>query len=190
MKKLVVIVFVVLAAIVLILVSYPYMVSVQRLEVTRTVRVFKLSSTAFSDGGRMPERYTCMGLDVSPPLRWEGYPLETRSFTLIVEDIDAPGGVFTHWIIYNIPANVSMLEEEVEKVSVLPSGVMQGLNDFGRIGYGGPCPPAGKPHRYIFKIFALDAVLDIKPAASRNEVLKALENHIIGKAELTGIFSR
>jgi phosphatidylethanolamine-binding protein (PEBP) family uncharacterized protein len=90
MKKLVVIVFVVLAAIVLILVSYPYMVSVQRLEVTRTVRVFKLSSTAFSDGGRMPERYTCMGLDVSPPLRWEGYPLETRSFTLIVEDIDAP----------------------------------------------------------------------------------------------------
>jgi Raf kinase inhibitor-like YbhB/YbcL family protein len=83
-----------------------------------------------------------------------------------------------------------MLEEEVEKVSVLPSGVMQGLNDFGRIGYGGPCPPAGKPHRYIFKIFALDAVLDIKPAASRNEVLKALENHIIGKAELTGIFSR
>jgi hypothetical protein len=190
MKKLVVVILVVLVVVVLALLLYPYIVPVQRLEVTKTVKVFKLSSTAFSNGGRIPERYTCIGLDVSPPLRWEGYPLEAKSLTLIVEDVDAPGGVFTHWIIYNIPGSVSMLEEGIEKVSVLSSGAMQGLNDFGRIGYGGPCPPAGKPHRYIFKIFALDTILDVKPAASKNEVLKALENHIIGEAELTVIFSR
>jgi len=93
MKKLVVVILVVLVVVVLVLLSYPYIVPVQRLEVTRTVRVFKLSSTAFSDGGRIPERYTCIGLDVSPPLIWEGYPLEAKSFTLIVEDVDAPGGV-------------------------------------------------------------------------------------------------
>ena len=190
MKRLTVIVLMVLATVSLTLLSYSYMASIQKPGVTKTIEIFKLSSTAFSNGGRIPERYTCIGLDVSPPLRWEGYPLEAESFTLIVEDVDAPGGVFTHWIIYNIPGSVSMLEEGVEKVSVLSSGAMQGLNDFGRIGYGGPCPPAGKPHRYIFKIFALDTMLDVKPAASKNEILKALENHIIGEAELTGIFSR
>jgi Raf kinase inhibitor-like YbhB/YbcL family protein len=190
MKKLVVVAFAFSVVVALIILSYLYIVPVQKLEVTKTVKLFKLSSTAFSDGRWIPERYTCIGLDVSPPLRWEGYPFEAESFTLIVEDVDAPRGVFTHWIIYNIPRSVSMLEEGVEKVSILSSGAMQGLNDFGRIGCGGPCPPAGKPHRYTFNIFTLNIMLDVKPAASKNEILKALQNHIIGEAELTGIFLR
>jgi Raf kinase inhibitor-like YbhB/YbcL family protein len=151
---------------------------------------FKLGSETFSDGGVIPAKYTCDGLDVSPPLHWSDYPLTTESFVLIVEDIDAPGGIFTHWLLYNLPANINRLEEVVEKVDELPSGALQGVNDFGRVGYGGPCPPPGKPHRYVFKMYALDEVLDLKPRMSRQELLNSIKGHVIAEAHLTGIYSR
>jgi Raf kinase inhibitor-like YbhB/YbcL family protein len=151
---------------------------------------FKLGSEAFSDGGVIPAKYTCDGLDVSPPLHWSDYPPTTKSFVLIVEDVDAPGGIFTHWLLYNIPANINRLEEGVEKVDKLPSGALQGVNDFGRVGYGGPCPPSGKPHRYVFKMYALDEVLDLKPRMSRQELLNSIKGHVIAEARLTGTYSR
>ncbi|MCL7393387.1 MAG: YbhB/YbcL family Raf kinase inhibitor-like protein [Thaumarchaeota archaeon] len=151
---------------------------------------FILESPAFRDNGRIPEKYTCDGLDTSPPLRWRDQPPGTKSFAIIVEDPDAPGGIFTHWIVYNIPADVNQLDEGIEPAGELPGGIMQGLNDFGRIGYGGPCPPPGKPHRYVFRIYALDTMLELGPAASKNELLKLMKGHILAEATLTGIYSR
>lgn len=154
------------------------------------VKRFNLTSSVFGNGERIPDKYTCKGTDLSPPLRWEGYPEETVSFVLIVEDPDAPGGTFTHWVIYNIPAHVSELGEGVSKVERLPFGALQGLNDFNKVGYGGPCPPPGKPHRYVFKIYALDTMLDLDPGASKDDVLKAMGGHILAETTLTGIYSR
>ena len=167
-----------------------YLGVIQKPKEVPSIKVFRLTSPAFRNGEVIPKRYTCEGLDISPPLNWSGYPSETKSFVLIVEDPDAPGGVFTHWIAYNIPADVNELKEGLEKVEKLPSGIMQGVNDFGRIGYGGPCPPPGKPHRYVFKLYALDVVLDLKPGASKDEVLKAMSGHILAEATLTGLYSR
>jgi len=151
---------------------------------------FTLMSTAFKDHERIPEKYTCEGLDVSPPLRWEGYPAETVSFVLIVEDPDAPGGTFTHWIVYNIPSDVNELEEGASTMGKLPPGALQGRNDFGKIGYGGPCPPPGKAHRYVFKLYALDSMLDLGAGADRSDVLKAIRGHVLAEASLTGLYSR
>jgi Raf kinase inhibitor-like YbhB/YbcL family protein len=157
---------------------------------TTLITGFILESPAFRDNGRIPEKYTCDGLDTSPPLRWRDQPPGTKSFAIIVEDPDAPGGIFTHWIVYNIPADVNQLDEGIEPAGELPGGIMQGLNDFGRIGYGGPCPPPGKPHRYVFRIYALDTMLELGPAASKNELLKLMKGHILAEATLTGIYSR
>lgn len=151
---------------------------------------FSLTSPAFGDHERIPDKYTCDGADLSPPLHWEGHPKETVSFVLIVDDPDAPAGTFTHWVIYNIPGDVNKLEEGVPQVEKLPFGALQGVNDFNQIGYGGPCPPSGKPHRYVFKMYALDTVLDLGPGASKDEVLKAMSEHILAEATLTGIYSR
>jgi len=170
-----------------------YLVLTQRHgEVGRPVLAmgFRLTSTAFSEVGLIPSKYTCDGLDVSPPLRWEGYPLQTASFAIIMEDPDAPGGVFTHWLIYNIPPSLNKLDEDVPKSGELPFGALQGLNDFGGIGYGGPCPPPGKPHRYVFKIYALDSRLDLGPGATRSELMRAMEGHVVAEASLTGVYSR
>ncbi|MCD6341785.1 MAG: YbhB/YbcL family Raf kinase inhibitor-like protein [Thaumarchaeota archaeon] len=147
-------------------------------------------STAFEDLERIPEKYTCEGLDVSPPLRWKGYPAETVSFVLIVEDPDAPGGTFTHWIVYNIPSDVNELEEGASTMGKLPPGALQGRNDFGKIGYGGPCPPPGKAHRYVFKLYALDSMLDLGAGADRSDILKAIRGHVLAEASLTGLYSR
>lgn len=155
-----------------------------------TVTSFKLSSKEFDNGEVIPIKYTCDGMDISPPLQWDGYPSNTKSFVLIVEDVDAPGRVFTHWLMYNIPGNVDKLEEGVEKIERLPSGALQGVNDFNEVGYGGPCPPPGKPHRYIFRIYALDETLDLKPRLSKKELLDSIKGHVIGEAELTGLYSR
>jgi len=181
---------VLIAVILIISLLAVYMGMVRKPETIPPIKTFKLTSPAFEEGGYIPRKYTCEGDDVSPPLSWEDYPSETKSFVLIVEDPDAPRGVFTHWIAYNIPADVNMLEEGVERVEKLPSGIMQGVNDFGRIGYGGPCPPPGKPHRYVFKLYALDVVLDLEPGASKDEVLKAMSGHILAEATLTGLYSR
>ena len=169
-----------------------YPIGPERIETTLTkspVR-FVLTSPAFKGGETIPKKYTCDGVDVSPPLSWSGFPAGTKSFVLIVEDPDAPGGIFTHWIAYNISSEITSLPENVEKVERLVNGVLQGMNNFGKIGYNGPCPPPGSKHRYYFRIYALDCYIDLPPGATREEILKAIEGHVIGEAELLGYYKR
>ena len=151
---------------------------------------FKIASTAFDDGGMIPRKFTCDGPDASPPLRWTSMFAATQSFALIVDDPDAPVGTWVHWVLYNIPANTSELPEGMEKQEQLANGAMQGRNDFRRIGYGGPCPPSGKPHRYYFKLYALDTTLALKPGATKSELERAMKSHILGEAELMGRYGR
>jgi Raf kinase inhibitor-like YbhB/YbcL family protein len=151
---------------------------------------FAISSTAFPDGGDIPRKFTCDGADVSPELSWTEPPPGTQSFTLIADDPDAPGGTWTHWVLYDLPAAATGLAEGVNKIDELPGGERQGRNDFRKIGYNGPCPPPGKPHRYFFKIYALKGKLDLKPGASRQEVEQALQNLVLGQAEWMGRYRR
>jgi Raf kinase inhibitor-like YbhB/YbcL family protein len=150
----------------------------------------KLTSMAFAEGQLTPTKYTCDGADVSPPLQWSEVPLGTKNFALICDDPDAPVGTWVHWVIYGLPATTRELPEKVAPTESLPSGAKQGLNDFRRIGYGGPCPPPGKPHRYCFKLYALDAELVLKPRATKQELLRAMEGHILAEAQLMGIYQR
>ena len=136
---------------------------------------FEISSTAFPDGGMIPKKFTCDGADVSPPLSWTPAPAGTQSFALIMDDPDAPAGTWVHWVIYNLPADTRELPEGVEKQKQLASRAIQGRNDFRRIGYGGPCPPPGKPHRYYFKLYALDTELTLKAEATKPELERAHE---------------
>ena len=157
---------------------------------TKSLSRFILTSSAFKSGEDIPEEYTCDGADVSPPLSWSGFPAGTKSFILIVEDPDAPGGIFTHWIAYNISSKITSFPENVEKVGKLSNGIIQGMNNFGKIGYNGPCPPHGSRHRYYFRIYALDCYVDLPPGATREEVLKIIKGHVIGEAELLGYYER
>ncbi len=149
-----------------------------------------LSSTAFQEGGSIPDRYTCQGQDVSPPLSWREPPAGTQSLALIVYDLDSAGGRFTHWVIFNIPVTSLELAEAVSTQPRLPSGARQGKNDFGNIGYGGPCPPSGKPHRYRFVLYALDCPLDLEAGASKKQVLDAMADHVIAQGQLIGAYQR
>ncbi|MGA3263326.1 MAG: YbhB/YbcL family Raf kinase inhibitor-like protein [Terracidiphilus sp.] len=151
---------------------------------------FALQSTAFANGGEIPRKYTCDGADLSPALSWENVPAGTQSLALIADDPDAPVGTWTHWIIWNIPAQAAALVEGVPKVEVLDDGARQGTNDFRRIGYGGPCPPPGKPHRYFFKLYALDAKLDVKAGAGRKELELAMKGHMLAQAQWMGTYRR
>jgi len=151
---------------------------------------FAVNSTAFANGGAIPGRYTCSGEDVSPALSWNDVPAGTHSLALIAEDPDAPGGTWTHWIIWNLPAQATSLPEGVPASETLDNGARQGRNDFRRIGYGGPCPPPGKPHRYFFNLYALDAALNLKPGAARNELERAMKGHVLSKAEWMGKYGR
>jgi Raf kinase inhibitor-like YbhB/YbcL family protein len=150
---------------------------------------FAVKTTAFSEGGTVPQKHTCDGADVSPALAWAGAPAGTQSVALIADDPDAPVGTWTHWIIWNIPAE-SALAEGVAKVENLGNGARQGKNDFKRVGYGGPCPPPGNPHRYFFKLYALNAKLDVKAGAGRSELERAMKGHILAQAELMGRYGR
>lgn len=127
---------------------------------------------------------------MSPPLRWGPPPQGTRSFALIADDPDAPVGAWVHWVVFNIPADEREMPEGAPPKEVFPKGGRQGLNDFNRIGYGGPCPPPGKPHRYFFKLYALDITLDLKPRATKAQVLEASKGHIVGEAQIMGRFGR
>ncbi|AKJ63430.1 YbhB/YbcL family Raf kinase inhibitor-like protein [Kiritimatiella glycovorans] len=149
----------------------------------------QLSSSAFESGEMIPSQYTCDGADVSIPLSWTNAPEGVRSFALIVDDPDAPVGTWVHWVMYNIPADVRALPENIPADPQTENGAVQGLNDFRRIGYGGPCPPDGT-HRYFFRLFALDTELGLEPGASRDELLEAIEGHVIAKAELMGRYKR
>lgn len=151
---------------------------------------FQVSSAAFSGNQMIPKKFTCDGDDVSPELSWSGAPAATKSFALIMDDPDAPVGTWVHWVLYNLPAEAKELPEGVAKQEQLPDGSLQGRNDFRKVGYGGPCPPPGKPHRYFFKLYALDGKLDLKAGASKADVERAVKGHVLGEAELIGRYGR
>ena len=151
---------------------------------------FAISTTSFRVGGVIPKKFTCDGEDVSPQLSWSGAPKETKSFALIADDPDAPAGTWTHWLIWNIPATTTQLNEAVPKTNEINGHGRQGRNDFRKIGYNGPCPPPGKPHRYFFRLFALDANLDLKPEANRGQFDAALKGHVLAQSELMGRYGR
>src|SRR5262245_19949204 len=150
----------------------------------------ELSSTAFEDGRPIPTKYTGDGPDVSPPLAWTDPPAGTRSFALVCDDPDAPRGTWTHWVAFNLPASARSLGEGTPRDATLPDGTVQGKNDFGKLGYGGPAPPPGKPHRYFFKLYALDASLGLGPGATREQLLGALKGHTLAEAQLMGTYGR
>ncbi len=150
----------------------------------------QLSSTAFKEGAAIPAKHTCDAKDVSPPLKWTGVPAGTKSLALIVDDPDAPVGTWVHWVLYDLPATTTELAEDVPKSQTVAGGAKQGVNDFRRLGYGGPCPPPGKPHRYFFKLYALDAVLDLKPGLTKKDIERAMEKHILAQAQLMGTYQR
>jgi Raf kinase inhibitor-like YbhB/YbcL family protein len=151
---------------------------------------FALKSPQFTEGSDIPRHLTCDGEDVSPELRWDGTPANTKSFSLVTEDPDAPVGTFIHWVIYNLPENTKELSENLPKQKELPNGARQGRNGFGNFGYGGPCPPRGPAHRYFFRLYALDRKLDLAPGASRGELDKAMKGHVLAQAELMGRYKR
>jgi hypothetical protein len=151
---------------------------------------FELESAAFRGGETIPVAYTCDGADRSPPLAWHDPPPAAKGFALVCEDPDAPAGLWTHWVLFDLPAGVRELAAGLPAAESLPGGGRQGVNDFRRTGYGGPCPPHGAPHRYVFRLYALDGRLDLAPGATRAALLQAMEGHVVGQAELTGRYAR
>ncbi|MCE8162993.1 MAG: YbhB/YbcL family Raf kinase inhibitor-like protein [Candidatus Moeniiplasma glomeromycotorum] len=146
----------------------------------------KLTSSAFTHQTSLPSRYTCDGKNVSPPLTWSEIPPATQSLVLIMDDPDAPGGTWDHWIIFNLPPNLNSLPEGINQ---FPSGTKLGKNSWGQTEYGGPCPP-DRQHRYFFKLYALNTVLDLPPGASKSQIQQALKGKIIEKTELIGLYAR
>jgi len=152
--------------------------------------VMQVTSSAFVPGGDMPIAHTCDGKDVSPPLSWTEPPGGTRSFALICDDPDAPVGTWVHWVLFNLPAETRSLSEKFPVDPELPTGARQGKNDFGRTGYGGPCPPPGPSHRYFFRVYALDAPLAVAAGARKADVEKAMRGHVLAQGELMGRYGR
>jgi Raf kinase inhibitor-like YbhB/YbcL family protein len=150
----------------------------------------KITSTAFEHEAMIPSKYTCDGQDISHDLSWTGVPEGAKSLVLINDDPDAPVGLWVHWVLYNIPPHSTGLPEGVDKKTPsLPDGSVQGTNSWGRTGYGGPCPPGGT-HRYFFKLYALDTVLDLPPGAKKDAVEKAMKGHVLAEAVLMGRYAR
>ena len=149
----------------------------------------EISSTAFSEGEMIPTRYTCDGPDVSPDLSWSGVPDAAKSLALICDDPDAPMGTWVHWVLFNIPSNASGLPAEIPSDDTLENGARHGTNDFGRLGYGGPCPPGGT-HRYYFKLYVLDTELNLDSGVTKDQLLDAMKGHILAEAQLMGTYSR
>jgi Raf kinase inhibitor-like YbhB/YbcL family protein len=143
-----------------------------------------ITSTTFKDGDKIPRVYTCDDQDVSPPLAWTDVPTNTASLALIMDDPDAPSGTFVHWVLFNLPANTNGLAQGKN------GGGVEGKNDFGRTGYGGPCPPRGSTHRYFIKLYALDKMLDLKAGVTKAQVEKAMQGHILGQGQLMGRYGR
>lgn len=150
----------------------------------------EVTSTAFKAGETIPKQYTGDGEDQSPLLRWSEPPSGTKSLALICDDPDAPRGTWVHWVLFNRPAQARELAEGVPTTETLGNGAKQGKNDFGNIGYGGPAPPKGKPHRYFFKLYALDAALDLSAGATKAELEKAMKGHILAEGQLMGTYKR
>jgi Raf kinase inhibitor-like YbhB/YbcL family protein len=154
-----------------------------------TAPVFRLTSTAFKDGEPVPRQYTCSGVNVSPPLEWPGVHKTAKTLAIIADDPDAPAGTWVHWVVYNLPADTMGIVENLPQDENLKGGGFQGKNDFEKIGYGGPCPPSGT-HRYFFKIYALDGELPLKAGATKTDVEKAMEGHILAQTQLMGTYKK
>ena len=161
-----------------------------QIEEETTIKQISISPDTFSNSSSIPVEYTCDGEDRSPALSWDTVPAGIQSIALIVDDPDAPGKTWVHWVIYNIPANSSELPFGVPKNKTLDDGSLQGKNDFGRIGYNGPCPPPGKPHRYFFKVYALDTTLSLKSGATKSQLEAAMSGHILAQGEMVGKYGR
>jgi len=151
---------------------------------------FTLGSPKWKAGDTIPRKFTCDGEDVSPPLDWDAAPAGTESLSLVVEDPDAPGGTFIHWVLYDLPLGTRELPENVPAKGNLDGGGRQGRNSFGRVGYGGPCPPAGPAHRYYFRLYALDRKTGLDAGAGRADLDRAMQGHILAQAELMGRYKR
>lgn len=149
-----------------------------------------IESPSFSEGGTIPVRHTYEGANISPNLHWTNGPEGTKSYALIVDDPDAPVGIWVHWVVYNISEKATSLTEALPAMDTLPNGERQGMNDFGKVGYGGPCPPKGNAHRYYFKLYALDTVLALPARTTKEELEKAMKGHILAEAKLMGKYKR
>jgi len=145
---------------------------------------FKISSFAFKNGGEIPKKYTCDGANINPPLQFENVPAKTKSLALVFDDIDAPRGTYVHWILWNIDPKIKEIRE-----NSVPEGAVQGMNDFKKQNYGGPCPPR-RAHKYVFKIYALDILLDLNIHSTKRDLEKAMEGYIITRTQLTGVYKR
>jgi Raf kinase inhibitor-like YbhB/YbcL family protein len=156
----------------------------------RSSMALVLKSTAFAPGAEIPKKHSCEAADVSPALEWSGTPARTVSFALIMDDPDAPAGTWVHWVLWNLPASAHELPEAVAKQDQLVDGTRQGRNSSRKIGYNGPCPPPGKPHRYFFRLYALDAKLELAPDASSADLQRAMKGHVMGQAEYMGTYRR
>jgi Raf kinase inhibitor-like YbhB/YbcL family protein len=150
----------------------------------------RIASDAFEDGKPIPRKFTCDGTDRSPPLHWEGAAQGTNALALVVDDPDAPSGSWTHWLLYNMPPATQALGEGVPTAATLGDGSRQGTNDFGKVGYGGPCPPPGSTHRYRFRLYALSSPIELEPGAKREAVLDAINAKRLAEAELTATYGR
>jgi Raf kinase inhibitor-like YbhB/YbcL family protein len=156
-----------------------------------TIMALELTSSAISANQPIPKMYTCEGEGISPPLAWSGVLQNTAVFALIVDDPDAPRGVFTHWVLFNLSSDISQLEVSIPRTDRLENGASQGRNDFGDIGYGAPCPPKGDaPHHYRFTLYALDAPLLLDPGATKQQTLDAIQGHVLDQAHLVGTYAR
>jgi Raf kinase inhibitor-like YbhB/YbcL family protein len=151
----------------------------------------QITSTAFKEGQDIPTQYTCDGANISPPLSWSGVSQEAESLALLMNDPDAPSGTFTHWVLYNLRRDTDGLSESVDNDETFGKSGRQGTNSFGKIGYGGPCPPPGHgSHRYFFRIYALDSELSLNREATGDDLLNAIEGHIIDEGQLMGRYER
>lgn len=149
----------------------------------------QIQSASFSNGGAIPRRYTCDGANDSPNLQWLKAPAGTKSFAIVMNDPDAPVD-FTHWLAYNIPPSARGLAEGASAHGAMPQGSAEGTNSFGLVGYGGPCPPAGRTHHYVFRLYALDIGLDLPPGATRYQLESAISQHVVGEGQIIGIYRR
>ncbi len=149
-----------------------------------------VSSSAFTNGSPIPQRYSCQGDNISPGLAWGAPPSGTQSFALVCEDPDAPSGLFVHWVLYNIPSTERGLAENIPTKDSLTNGTHQGKNGANKTGYTGPCPPPGKPHRYYFKVFALDEKLTLTGDVDHDKLMSAIQGHVLGEGEVMGTYQR
>lgn len=178
---------VVVCVIAVLILIYPLAVNAE-MKGGREMKI-NVGSAAFTEGGMIPKQFTCDGADISPSLSWSSVPEGTKSIAIIVDDPDAPAGTWVHWLLYNLPPDLKGLPENIPAKETLANGGMQGMTDFRRMGYGGPCPPSGT-HRYFFKVYALDSILDLFPGAIKKRLLLAMEGHILAEGELMGKYRR